>query len=54
LPASAGKVVAEIEALGGKVIEDSGSVTGPDARTDLVTCTVQRFGRLDTVVNDAG
>jgi NAD(P)-dependent dehydrogenase (short-subunit alcohol dehydrogenase family) len=54
LPASAGEVVAQIKALGGKVVADSGSVTGPDARTDLVTCTVPRFGRLDTVVNDAG
>jgi hypothetical protein len=54
VPASAGEVVAQAEALDGKVVADSGSVTGPDARTDLVMCTVQRFGRLDTVVNDAG
>jgi NAD(P)-dependent dehydrogenase (short-subunit alcohol dehydrogenase family) len=47
-------VVAQIETLGGKVVADSGSVTGPDARTDLVTCTRPRFGRLDIVVNDAG
>lgn len=36
------------------MVADSGSVTGPDARTDLVTCTVPQFGLLDTVVNDAG
>jgi 3-oxoacyl-[acyl-carrier protein] reductase len=47
------EVVAQTEALGGTVVA-SGSVTDPDAMSDLVTRTAQRFGRLDAVVNDAG
>jgi NAD(P)-dependent dehydrogenase (short-subunit alcohol dehydrogenase family) len=47
-------VVAEIVAAGGRASTDSGSVADWDAMQALVDRTVDEFGRLDAVVNNAG
>ena len=50
----AGAVVAEIEAGGGVAVRDTSSVADWSAVGALVARTVERFGRLDAVVNNAG
>jgi NAD(P)-dependent dehydrogenase (short-subunit alcohol dehydrogenase family) len=50
----AGGVVAEIEASGGRAMPDTTSVTHFDGVRTLVERTVDAFGRLDGVVNNAG
>lgn len=47
-------VVAEIEAAGGRAVADGTDVTDYDAVAELIARTVERFGRLDAVVNNAG
>jgi NAD(P)-dependent dehydrogenase (short-subunit alcohol dehydrogenase family) len=47
-------VVAEIEALGGRAIADGTSVTDWDGMKAMVARTVERFGDLHAVVNNAG
>lgn len=47
-------MVATIEAAGGVAVTDGGSVTDWSAVGELVTKTVERFGRIDAVVNNAG
>jgi NAD(P)-dependent dehydrogenase (short-subunit alcohol dehydrogenase family) len=47
-------VVAEIQAAGGDAVAERVSVTDWAAVQDLVGRTVDRFGRLDVVVNNAG
>lgn len=51
---AADKVVAEIEAAGGRAIANGGSVSDPDAAREMVQEAVEAFGRLDAVVNNAG
>ncbi|MBY6156091.1 SDR family NAD(P)-dependent oxidoreductase [Pseudooceanicola nitratireducens] len=51
---AADKVVAEIEAEGGRAIANGGSVSDPDAARQMVKDAVEAFGRLDAVVNNAG
>ena len=48
------EVVAAIEAKGGTAVVDGGSVTDWSAMSGLVARTVERFGRVDAVVNNAG
>jgi NAD(P)-dependent dehydrogenase (short-subunit alcohol dehydrogenase family) len=48
------EVVAAIEAKGGTAVGDGGSVTDWAAMRGLVARTVERFGRVDAVVNNAG
>ena len=50
----AGEVVAEIVAAGGTAIGDGADVADFAAAERLVDLTVERFGRLDAVVNNAG
>lgn len=50
----ADEVVAAVTAAGGTAVKDTGSVTDWEAMRGLVARTVERFGRLDAVVNNAG
>jgi NAD(P)-dependent dehydrogenase (short-subunit alcohol dehydrogenase family) len=50
----AGEVVAAIEEAGGTAISDGTSVADFAGMAALVERTVERFGRLDAVVNNAG
>jgi NAD(P)-dependent dehydrogenase (short-subunit alcohol dehydrogenase family) len=50
----ADEVVATITAAGGTAVADGGSVADWDGVADLMARTVDRFGRLDAIVNNAG
>jgi NAD(P)-dependent dehydrogenase (short-subunit alcohol dehydrogenase family) len=50
----AAQVVAEIEALGGKAVANTGDVADWAGARDLVHTAVENFGRLDVLVNNAG
>jgi len=52
--ASAAGVVAQIEAAGGKAVADTHSVATADGGRAMVAHVLDRFGRLDAVVNNAG
>ncbi|WP_127600698.1 SDR family oxidoreductase [Nitratireductor alexandrii] len=47
-------VAAEIIAAGGQAVADNNSVSDPDGAEAMVKCAVGNFGRLDTVLNNAG
>ncbi|MEL7311082.1 MAG: SDR family oxidoreductase [Pseudomonadota bacterium] len=48
------QVVAEIEALGGEAIADGANVTKPDEVEAMVQTAMERWGRIDVLVNNAG
>lgn len=50
----ADEVVAEIENAGGTAVASHDSVASPAGGQAIVTLAVQRFGRLDAVVSNAG
>ncbi len=50
----AGEVAAEIDAMGGRAIVNGADVADWDATAELVAETIDTFGRLDIVVNNAG
>jgi NAD(P)-dependent dehydrogenase (short-subunit alcohol dehydrogenase family) len=52
--AMADQVVAEIEAAGGQAAADYGSVSDPAAARQMVQTAVDRFGKLDICINNAG
>lgn len=52
--AMADQVVAEIEAAGGQAAADYGSVSDPAAAKQMVQTAVDRFGKLDICINNAG
>ncbi|WP_448097512.1 glucose 1-dehydrogenase [Luteibacter yeojuensis] len=52
--AGADKVVAEIEAAGGKAVAVGGDVSKQADAENLVTKAIEHFGRLDVVVNNSG
>src|SRR5690242_1881580 len=47
-------VVAEIAAAGGEAIADTGDVADPAGAASIVGAALQRWGRVDVVVNNAG
>ncbi|GGR71729.1 putative short-chain dehydrogenase/reductase [Streptomyces humidus] len=51
-PAAA--VVAEIRAAGGEAIAHGGDIATPEGAASLVTTALEAYGRLDTLVNNAG
>lgn len=53
-PSPAELVVSEIEAMGGTAMADGSSVTDWAAMESLVKATVERYGDLHAVVNNAG
>jgi NAD(P)-dependent dehydrogenase (short-subunit alcohol dehydrogenase family) len=52
--AAADKVVAEIKAAGGQAIANGSSVTDKKGVDNLVKQTVEAFGRIDILINNAG
>jgi NAD(P)-dependent dehydrogenase (short-subunit alcohol dehydrogenase family) len=50
----AAEVVARIRAMGGEAVANSDDVSDFDAAARLVAAAIDTFGRLDTVVNNAG
>ena len=53
-PDVAGKVVEEIEALGGEAIANSEDVSDWEGAQRLVNSAIDQWGRLDVLVNNAG
>jgi 3-oxoacyl-[acyl-carrier protein] reductase len=53
-PEGAKKVVAEIEAAGGKAIAVQANVSDPDSIGGLIATVVKQFGPIDILVNNAG
>lgn len=53
-PAVAQAVVAEIEARGGQAVANADSVEDWDGAGRLVRTAIERFGRIDLLVNNAG
>ncbi|MCF6284318.1 MAG: SDR family oxidoreductase [Candidatus Hydrogenedentes bacterium] len=47
-------VVQEIQVLGGRAISVQADVSDNDSCKHLVDCTVERLGRLDALINNAG
>ncbi|MCX4693912.1 SDR family oxidoreductase [Streptomyces sp. NBC_01408] len=50
----AGRVVAQIRELGGQAVAHGGDIATGEGAASLVECAVAEFGRLDTLVNNAG
>ena len=53
-PSVADQVVAEIEQAGGIAVASHDSVASPEGGQEIVDAAVDRFGRLDAVVSNAG
>src|SRR5271169_5677661 len=51
---AAARVVAEIEAAGGKAIASTDSVSTADGAAAIVRKEIDTFGRVDVLVNNAG
>jgi NAD(P)-dependent dehydrogenase (short-subunit alcohol dehydrogenase family) len=50
----AGQVVQEIQSAGGKAVASHDSVSTPEGGAAIVSTALDRFGRVDIVVNNAG
>ncbi|WP_313804428.1 SDR family NAD(P)-dependent oxidoreductase [Sphingobium sp.] len=50
----AAEVVAEIVAAGGHAVANTASIADPAGAQSIVTDAIERFGRIDAVVNNAG
>ena len=53
-PRPAGQVVEEIEAAGGDALADHGDIADAGAANAMIAAALERYGRLDIVVNNAG
>ena len=53
-PGPAATVVDEIVAAGGEAVADGSDVADPEAARGLIDGAVERFGRIDALVNNAG
>jgi NAD(P)-dependent dehydrogenase (short-subunit alcohol dehydrogenase family) len=53
-PSVADQVVAEIEEAGGRAVASHESVASPEGGEAIVAMAVERYGRLDAVVSNAG
>ncbi|MFI9803759.1 SDR family oxidoreductase [Streptomyces sp. NPDC052301] len=53
-PGPARQVVDEIRARGGEAVGHGGDVATPEGAASLIATALQTFGRLDTLVNNAG
>lgn len=53
-PSHAAEVVAEIEAKGGRAAVNGASVAEPEGAASIVRDALERYGRIDGVVNNAG
>ncbi|QNE77986.1 SDR family NAD(P)-dependent oxidoreductase [Streptomyces finlayi] len=53
-PGPAREVAEEILAAGGEAVVNGGDIATTDGATSLVTAALDAFGRLDTLVNNAG
>jgi NAD(P)-dependent dehydrogenase (short-subunit alcohol dehydrogenase family) len=53
-PGPAAAVAQEIVALGGEAVANASSVTTTEGAESIVADTLERFGRIDIVVNNAG
>ena len=51
---AATEVVAEIEAIGGRAIACKANVANSDEVDQLIAATMEKFGRIDVLVNNAG
>jgi NAD(P)-dependent dehydrogenase (short-subunit alcohol dehydrogenase family) len=47
-------VAAEIDAAGGAASSDNSDVATPEGATELVRSAIERFGRVDILINNAG
>lgn len=52
--ATVGHLVAEMEASGARAAFDGANLLDPSAAADLVPAAIERFGRVDVLVNNAG
>ncbi|MGW1779680.1 SDR family oxidoreductase [Streptomyces sp. NPDC002143] len=50
----AAQVAAEIRAAGGEAVAHGGDIATPEGAASLVTTALETYGRLDTLVNNAG
>ncbi|WP_460064489.1 SDR family oxidoreductase [Streptomyces sp. YKOK-I1] len=50
----AGQVVAEIRAAGGEAVAHGGDIATPEGAASLIATALETYGRLDTLVNNAG
>ncbi|KUN86806.1 SDR family oxidoreductase [Streptomyces griseoruber] len=50
----AGQVVAEIRAAGGEAVAHGGDIATPEGAASLIATALEAYGRLDTLVNNAG
>jgi NAD(P)-dependent dehydrogenase (short-subunit alcohol dehydrogenase family) len=50
----AGRVVDEIRAAGGEAVAHGGDIATPQGAASLITTALETYGRLDTLVNNAG
>lgn len=53
-PAPAEEAAAEIRAAGGDAVADASDVSSYDAAQQLVAATIERFGRIDVLIANAG